>query len=558
MQRSGASFPKIRDELSEQWSVLHSLGLAMHTRKPWAEIDFVLVGPTGVYCLEVKGGRIARTEGVWTTMDRDGRTKALKESPFAQVGSASSALHKYLLERCPEVRDMLTGYGVATPDIRFTIAGPDVILELVYDDSDEAAPFERFVERMAAYWRSRLKRGEQQQGRLGSEQRRAVVSALIADFDLRPSLRAQVGRAKDELMRLTEEQLRVFDGLRDNLRVVVRGGAGTGKSFLAVEEARRLAASGDSVLYTCFNRKLAEYLAPAATGCPSMRVVHLHGFMAEVVSRAGLASRLPDADPADLFDSLYPELCLEALLSDRAPQFNTLIVDEAQDLLLDAYVDVFDGLLVGGLAGGTWRIFLDPYQDVLEKSGSVGLMRFLRTNATQYRLSVNCRNTASIATAASLMSGAPLDMVLCTDGPEIVQEWYEDDTQQRHAVSKLLRQWIHNGIRPSEIVVLSPRRLENSCLAGGLISVPAALVDATKGHPGPGEIPFCTVHAFKGLESTAVALVDVEDISSSRGAAAVYVGASRAQALLAVLIRKTQQEVYGKRAFEFGQRVANR
>src|SRR2546425_271075 len=122
-------FAKIRDELADEWSVLHSLGLALHDRKPWAEIDFVLVGPTGVYCLEVKGGRITRTEGVWTTTDREGHTRPLKESPFAQVGSASAALYKFLVERIPALRESITGFGVATPDVQFSVVGPDVIKE---------------------------------------------------------------------------------------------------------------------------------------------------------------------------------------------------------------------------------------------------------------------------------------------------------------------------------------------------------------------------------------------------------------------------------------------
>ena len=291
---------------------------------------------------------------------------------------------------------------------------------------------------------------------------------------------------------------------------------------------------------------------------PTLRVVHLHGLMADIVSRAGLASRLPDASPTDLFEALYPELCVEALLSELGPQFDALIVDEGQDLLLDAYVDVFNGLLADGLNGGMWRVFLDPYQDVFENTGMKGLSRFLQAHPAQYRLSLNCRNTAPIATAASLMSGAPLDLVICPEGPEVVQEWYDGDVQQRHAVSGVLRRGIHQGIRPAEIVVLSPRRFENSCLADGLAAVPAPLTDLAKGAPTSGAIRFSTVHAFKGLESTAVALVDLDDIATARGAAAVYVGASRAQALLAVFIKQTEKDVYGRRAFDFGRRVVSR
>src|SRR5262245_11766246 len=85
-------FRIIRDDLSDDWTALHSLGLAGHERKPWAEIDFVLVGPDGVYSLEVKGGRISREAGKWSFTDRTGRTTVKDEGPFEQVGGASAAL----------------------------------------------------------------------------------------------------------------------------------------------------------------------------------------------------------------------------------------------------------------------------------------------------------------------------------------------------------------------------------------------------------------------------------------------------------------------------------
>lgn len=46
-------FQMIRDGLGSEWTALHSLGLAGHDRKPWTEADFVLIGPAGVFCLEV-------------------------------------------------------------------------------------------------------------------------------------------------------------------------------------------------------------------------------------------------------------------------------------------------------------------------------------------------------------------------------------------------------------------------------------------------------------------------------------------------------------------------
>ena len=106
------TFARIRDGLDGNWTCLHSLGLVSHHRKPWAEIDFVLVGPAGIICLEVKGGEISRRAGVWWQRSADGTEHPLKESPFEQVGSASSALRRLPLRGdpwAPKVVDRFRG-----------------------------------------------------------------------------------------------------------------------------------------------------------------------------------------------------------------------------------------------------------------------------------------------------------------------------------------------------------------------------------------------------------------------------------------------------------------
>src|SRR4051812_41855737 len=138
--RSGAEglvFERLRDDLSNEWIVLHSLGMTIHDRKPWAEIDFVMIGPPGVLCLEVKGGLVERVDGLWfTTPLRGGPRfrKRLKESPFEQVGSAASALHGYLVDQVAAIGRSFVGYAVATPDCTWTARGPDLDRALVYDD----------------------------------------------------------------------------------------------------------------------------------------------------------------------------------------------------------------------------------------------------------------------------------------------------------------------------------------------------------------------------------------------------------------------------------------
>src|SRR5262249_50521729 len=155
----------------------------------------------------------------------------------------------YLTKRLPWAWETPVGYGVVVPDIEFKIAAPDVEARVVYDRRDADKPISRYVERIAAYWISRTTR---QHGRpmrtLTPADVKALLNELRPDFDLRPSLRMRLGIISEELLRLTEAQYQILDGLQDNPTAVIRGGAGTGKTFLAVEEARRAADLGKRVL----------------------------------------------------------------------------------------------------------------------------------------------------------------------------------------------------------------------------------------------------------------------------------------------------------------------
>ena len=59
---------------------------------------------------------------------------------------------------------------------------------------------------------------------------------------------------------LTEHQAVILDAIQLLNRVEIRGGAGSGKTFLAVEQARRLSAKGQRVALVCYSHGLASYL----------------------------------------------------------------------------------------------------------------------------------------------------------------------------------------------------------------------------------------------------------------------------------------------------------
>ena len=59
--------------IGSQWTAYHSLNLSEHLYKEWSEIDFLLVGPQGIFIFEVKGGRVIIKDGIWEYTDRYGK-----------------------------------------------------------------------------------------------------------------------------------------------------------------------------------------------------------------------------------------------------------------------------------------------------------------------------------------------------------------------------------------------------------------------------------------------------------------------------------------------------
>src|SRR6476660_5982357 len=88
------------DPATEDWVVLHSLNLKQSGTQPYGEVDFVVLIPGGgVYCLEIKGGRIACQDGAWTSTDASGHMYRLKRSPFKQAQDGMYEVRKALGER---------------------------------------------------------------------------------------------------------------------------------------------------------------------------------------------------------------------------------------------------------------------------------------------------------------------------------------------------------------------------------------------------------------------------------------------------------------------------
>ena len=238
-------FEVIRDAPNtDRWVCLHSLGLAHHDTKRRAEIDFLLLTHHGVFVLEVKGGRLKRRNGVWYSVDKADQLHKLHESPFDQASQSMFALQKRIkahFKSGPQA-DALFGYGVLTPAIPFDLDSPESSRDLVYDSRDTEKPFTTYINRLATF--ARTAEAREKRPALKPDAINDLADFLRGDFDFIPSPELVIDDVRKQLNDLTKEQRIVLDVLHDSERVLVDGGAGTGKTLLAIEAAQRMARAG--------------------------------------------------------------------------------------------------------------------------------------------------------------------------------------------------------------------------------------------------------------------------------------------------------------------------
>lgn len=496
------------------------------------EVDFIVLDPArGFVCLEVKGGReIGCDAGRWYSVDEQGRRHEIKD-PGHQAQNAAHQLAAYLRTvpaLAPAGAALNFGWGVVFPKAEYPRSlTPALPKELVIDGADMA----RLDDALARVFVRAM--GSLRPAPLPADPRAAlqsaIVTALAPTARLAPSLNALFAEAEHAMVRLTDEQMRILDFLAATPRVGVRGSAGTGKTLVAMERARRLAADGARVLFLCFNRALAESLKPVAAR-HRVDVFNFHALCGELAKEAGVAAAVVPADPDALrrfYDDEAPERLMAALerLLDR--RWDALVVDEAQDFREHWWVPV-QQLLRDPAHGWLWA-FWDPGQSLFHPPAldALGLMP-----AT---LGTNCRNTRKIAAYAYGLvderptlppdppEGADVEHIACADEPAMLEA-------VRQALHRLL---VDARLRTTDVVVLSPRSSARSAVFGAKRFGNIDLVEWTA-DPPPNTVRFATPQRFKGLEANAVILCEVDRRHTSSSPANLYVAASRAKHLLVV------------------------
>lgn len=539
-------------ESSFKGYVLHSLTFDSRGQR---EIDYVLISRRGVLCLEVKGGFISRESREWIYTDHLGGRHSGGDGPYKQAKDNMHALReKYRRSfTVHPLSDVQFAWGVIFPDQPFTFKGADITEELTFDKRKGLDELDSFIETCYEHAaRDCVERngvaGTQLENSIDAD---SVLKFLAGDFGYLASLKDRLEDAEQGLNRATAEQLKVLRRLADNRRLIISGVAGSGKTLVAAEQARRISSEGGSVLFLCFNKLLKMHLEDT-NPLKGVTYDNADNFLYRHVYPKGDFPVPADSRAANRF---YRQELPEAFINmggiPEELRYDALIVDEAQDILSECMLLCFDLVLRGSLSKGKAAIFYDAKQNIISHGGeaelesSIGMLRDDYGFAS-FTLTDNCRNTRRIADFVRKATGVDTGEPFAVEGVSVEARFYENPKEQRKLLADTLRDLIKKGISPDDIVVLSHKgkRIEDGCFhdlsaLNGVCSY--MMIDGFTGLQGAkGKVKLATIQSFKGLEAKAVIVADVSKLGDDTGfrRSINYTSFSRAKAHLVVLVHK--------------------
>ena len=486
----------------------HSLNLTHHATKRFGEIDFLIVGRAGIYVIEVKGGGIRCKNGQWQTTKGNGETKALRESPFQQANTGLHALMTKIKAEIPQTTwsKFTIGYGVIFSDCHFEASGSEWDRECVADRRS-MRNLQRWLSKLFAYWQNKEK---YRHAAPQNEDLDILKRFIRPGFETAIALHTRVGDVEKRVAALTNDQMRMVDVIEANSRVLCTGGAGTGKTFLALEIARRWAAKDLHILVVCRSPWLRHWLEARFT---------IHGVTVALGDSVARAAKRQAIE-----------------------RFDAVIVDEGQDILDMDILDSLDNYLIGGLESGRWCFF----HDINNQAGFYGtadpeaLALLESFTASRVPLTTNCRNTRQILEEVQNSLGTDLGVDSAADGPKIRKSIAESPADAARLLIDEIKWLSKGGVEPGSITILSPLMRSESVVAllPQRYQTEIQTLDefAIRTFPA-GQMGFAGIGDFKGLENDAVIVVDIQTSDElSNMAAQRYVAMSRPRAILSIIL----------------------
>ncbi len=461
------------------------------------EIDFLIGHPNlGFLILEVKGGDPIEREGrSWYSYSQSYERYEIKD-PFTQAMISKNLLMDALKED-QALKDHVYGayfcQAVCFPDTS-ELKGRLLLHEkqelmLFSQDLDN---IQEAIERVFAFSRGNWTSKETQVKNLMNGLKERYSSHAAA----RRSGREIADRDNKRTLELTEQQYFILKFLENQDRVGIQGCPGSGKTLLALEKACQAIASGRKTLLICFNKPLGNHLLASMGIEDDLMTGTFHSVMLSILIKQ---LNVPEGKAqAVLFQD--GEL-LEMFMDHEIPQYDTIIVDEAQDFS-ETKLSLLELLLT---KEGQFYLFYDRNQNL------TGNVFKVPDGISEFPLDRNHRNSRAVGEylrqwtdgSFELDPGVPQGLPVT-----ILKAYTKGDVDQLLKIlGHTIRDLKKKGFDYGDITVLTLGSSKKSSLKEFYLQG----VSMTRfGEGDEGGLTLDSVKRYKGLESPIVIITETE------------------------------------------------
>jgi hypothetical protein len=503
----------LEKELPDDLVIFHGLhwslkdGRKLHAR----EVDFIIInGKGGCILIEQKMGDLAETNGrLIKHYGKDGGSTDVAQ----QIHDSRDGFRGQFKNQHGKNVDLKIDYILYCPQYavkNMNAAGLDA--KNIIDARDRSTLIQTISQRLSG--------GPKEVTDFG----KTVKGFFCQNFDVVPDIGVFSSTQKDRFTRLVNSPIEFLDCLEMNpLRLCIDGVAGSGKSSIARYYFERAIHDGLNPLLVCYNAPLQERLEEIVG--EGGHVTTILGLIHEYALRPEYGI---DYTPGKNFNWDEIRMEVSACLSDADAIYDVLIVDEGQDLGVEAYE--FLRLLLKDQADVVWMG--DGSQDLKQ----IDDVPFNEDGFIKLKLRRNYRNPTSIANV--ILELFPEIFIPANDlgGLGVACTIYSDAIDQIDIVSDIIDRWLKKGFSLDQIVILTCKGVGTSDFGKmdklgeySLRRVVQNKYDNGKQVYTDGDLLFDSVRRFKGQQSDLIILVDVDPGEQNElDARLVYCGMTRA------------------------------
>ena len=497
-------------KLPSDWYIYHSLNWQKRNNNgkiTWGEADFVIFNKQyGILVIEVKSGGISFFKRKWLQQRLDNNEINEMKNPFNQANRSKYKLIDeidYKLqygERC-FIDKAVWFPSVTLNDINLANLPLEYNKRLILTKESLNNPLESIISIYNYYNSIKFTR-------LSEQSENIILNILMPEFNLIPSASNIKNETNYIFYQLTNEQKKVLDFISEQQTVAIQGAAGTGKTFIAVEQAKRLSEK-HKILFLCFNKYLYLHLS---NKCEFKNVdyYNIHTFLSNYSS----------------LDLSTDENCLKVLkqIDLVSMNYDVIIIDEAQDINEKILNYLYEFCIENNFY---YYLFYDKHQMLYQNK----LPKCLEYFDCKLTLNKNCRNTLKILHTINSVFNIKTDANGFSVNGIMPTLYFNKDTIP--LINEIIEKYINEGFYESDITILTLTTESYSCLKDAEY-IGKYKISKERNNKN---VFFTSSKKFKGLESNIIIVVDFDsnkygDYEYQKN---LYVSISRARQRLSII-----------------------